>query len=159
MAAQRTEGHKFQPQRCALMATYGGLFNGVVGHTWYIYLDKMVRRVAVPGSAKFVASKVVADTVVFGPIHVAAFFTVITLAEGGTLKDVQRKLQTDFVPALTAEVFFWPAIQAFNFAKVPLQYQLLVVNSFTVVDATFMSWVQHNSLLLKLKQFLANASS
>lgn len=118
-----------------------------------------MRRVAVPGSAKFVATKVAADTVIFGPIHVAAFFTVITLAEGGTMKDVQKKMKTDFVPALTAEVFFWPAIQALNFAKVPLDYQLLVVNAFTVVDATFMSWVQHNSLLLKLKQLLANSTA
>jgi protein Mpv17 len=59
---------------------------------------------------------------------------------------VRKKLQHDLLPSLAAEVTVWPAVQTANFALVPLQYQLLVVNAFTIIDATFMSWVQHNSL-------------
>jgi protein Mpv17 len=136
------------------MASYGGLFNGVVGHAWYIALDKGMKRVAVPGTVGFVGGKVLADTVIFGPFHVAAFFTIITLVEGGTLKDVKKKIDTDLVPALAAEVAIWPVIQAVNFWKVPVEYQLLVVNGFTVIDAAFMSWVQHNAFREKIEAYL-----
>ncbi|KAL4538778.1 hypothetical protein Ndes2526B_g02941 [Nannochloris sp. 'desiccata'] len=152
--AQKIEKHPFQARRCAMMSSYGGLFNGVVGHAWYIALDKGMKRVAVPGTAAFVGGKVLADTVIFGPFHVAAFFTIITLVEGGTLKDVKRKIDTDLVPALAAEVAIWPIIQAVNFWKVPVEYQLLVVNGFTVIDAAFMSWVQHNSFREKIEAYL-----
>lgn len=109
--AQRLEGHGFHRRRCATISAYGGVFNGIIGHSWYIFLDQAVRRVAAPGTARFVATKVLADTVVFGPIHVAAFFCVVTLAEGGSLQDVKRKIQADMLPALAAEVAVWPAIQ------------------------------------------------
>ena len=150
--AQKIEGHPFKPERCMLMAAYGGAFNGIVGHTWYNVLDAGVRKFAAPGTAKFVASKVALDTAVMGPVHVSAFFTVITLAEGGSWDDVKKKLHNDLIPALAAEVGLWPPIQAINFWKVPVQYQLLVVNAFTVLDATFMSWVQHNNLLGKIQE-------
>lgn len=153
--AQRIEGHGFQRRRCAIISAYGGAFNGIVGHSWYQYLDTAVRGAGLaPGTARFVATKVLADTVIFGPIHVAAFFTVITLAEGGTWGDVKAKLERDMLPALAAEVAVWPGIQAVNFWKVPLDYQLLVVNGFTVLDATFISYVQHQDFLRKVQDFL-----
>ena len=71
------------------------------------------------------------------------------------MEDVRRKIQHDFLPALTAEVAVWPGIQAINFWKVPLEYQLLVVNALTVLDASFMSWVQHNDLLEKVQSMWA----
>ncbi len=107
-----------------------------------------------PGTAAFVGGKVLADTVIFGPFHVAAFFTIITLVEGGTLHDVKKKVEADLVPALAAEVAIWPIIQAVNFWKVPVEYQLLVVNGFTVIDAAFMSWVQHNEFRHKIEAYL-----
>ena len=114
-----------------------------------------MKRVAVPGTAAFVGGKVLADTVLFGPFHVAAFFTIITLVEGGTMKDVKKKIDCDLVPALAAEVAIWPVIQAVNFWKVPVDYQLLVVNGFTVIDAAFMSWVQHNAFREKIEAYLS----
>jgi len=106
-------------------------------------LDQVASRSFAPGSRRFIASKVLADSIIFGPLHIAAFFTAITLGEGGTLKDAQKKIQADFIPTFCAEAGLWPVIQAFNFWKVQLNFQLLVVNSFTILDATFISWVQH----------------
>ncbi len=57
---------------------------GPVGHKWYEVLDKAARRRFAPGSLKFIATKVVGDEVVFGPVHVAGFFAFMTAAEGGS---------------------------------------------------------------------------
>lgn len=55
--------------------------------------------------------QVVADTVIFGPLHVAGYFTHMTLSEGGGLPDVAAKLRTDFWPTFSAELFVWPVVQ------------------------------------------------
>ena len=69
--AQRVEQTPFSWRRNALTALYGAGFVGPVGHTWYMGLDRAARAMFRPGSFAFVSSKVVADTAVFGPVHVA----------------------------------------------------------------------------------------
>lgn len=156
--AQKLEGKGFSSKRFVLTTAYGGLFNGTVGHAWYLKLDQLACQSFIPGTARFVAFKVIADSIIFGPLHISAFFTVMTLGEGGTMTDVQRKLRSDFWSTLAAEFAVWPAIQAVNFKFVPVTYQLLLVNALTIADATFMSWVQHQEQWLhKLFPQLASA--
>ena len=59
---------------------------------------------------------------------------------GNVLQDVKHKIERDFVSTYLAELAFWPAFQAFNFAKVPVRHQLLAVNSACLLDATFLCW-------------------
>ncbi len=75
----------------------------------------------------------VADTALFGPLHVAGYFAHMTVCEGGGLDDVKAKLRRDFWPTFSAELAVWPVVQAVNFKLVPVQYQLLVVNTFTIL--------------------------
>lgn len=56
--------------------------------------------------------QVVADTAIFGPLHVAGYFTHMTLCEGGGLPDVGAKLRSDFWPTFSAELTVWPVVQA-----------------------------------------------
>lgn len=142
--AQRVEKAPFNVRRNLLTAGYGALAVGPFGHAWYIGLDRAARRFFVPGSPTFIAAKVLADTGIFGPLHVAGYFTFYTLVEGGGLPDVAAKLRTDFWPTFSAELFVWPAVQVANFKLVPLHYQLLVVNLFTILDSCFMSWSRAN---------------
>ncbi|PSC70900.1 PXMP2 4 family 4 [Micractinium conductrix] len=142
--AQRVEGNKFDARRCVMTTAYGALCVGPFGHAWYLGLDRAARAVFTPGSAAFVAGKVIADTAVFGPLHVGGYFTYMTLLEGGSWGDAMTKLRRDFWPTFSAELTVWPPLQAVNFKFVPVEYQLLVVNLFTIADAAFMSWARAN---------------
>lgn len=53
------------------------------------------------------------------------------------------RAQEDFAPTYAAELAVWPAVQTLNFSLVPVRHQLLVVNSFSLLDAAFISWVGH----------------
>lgn len=64
-----------------------------------------------PFTPHFQLPQVLADTGIFGPLHVAGYFTFYTLVEGGGLPDVAAKLRTDFWPTFSAELFVWPAVQ------------------------------------------------
>jgi len=130
--------------RALRASLYGGLFNGTVGHMWYTQLDALaVAFLKHRSPFVLIGAKVFADSIVFGPLHLGAYFTCMTLMEGGSSRDVQDKMEKDFLPTFAVELTMWPLVQAINFALVPVRYQLLAVNCATVVDAGLLSWIQH----------------
>lgn len=89
-----------------------------IGHAWYSGLDRYVSRIAVPKTARFVGLKVAADTFLFGPLHVGLYFSLMTKLSGGSWKDVQKKIKSDFAGTFGGEVVFWVPLQTLNFSLV-----------------------------------------
>jgi hypothetical protein len=69
--------------------------------------------------------RVAFDQFLFAPAGLAAFFTFMTVAEGGGKRAVQRKFQDVYVPALKANFMVWPTVQIINFRVMPIQYQIV----------------------------------
>jgi protein Mpv17 len=65
------------------------------------------------------------DQIVFSPLSVAMFFTVMTVAEGGGRQAVANKLKDMYLPTLKANYVVWPAVQIINFRLMPVQFQLV----------------------------------
>lgn len=108
-------------------------------------LDYLVRtRMALrPSSTPFLAAKVFADTVIFGPVHLGAFFTWTGLASGRPWERVKQDVIRDFIPAFMTEGAVWPLVQVLNFRFVPVQHQLLFVNGVCVLDSAWLSWLKY----------------
>ena len=51
------------------------------------------------------------DGVVYGPACICSFFAWSKLLEGGTLEEVKRKVQRDFLATYIFETGFWPVVQ------------------------------------------------
>lgn len=64
----------------------------------------------------------------------------VIIKDGCVVQDVKNRIQQDFIPTFAAECLYWPFIQGFNFWKVPVKHQLLVVNTACLADSTFLSW-------------------
>lgn len=110
----------------------------------YEGLDKFIKLKLryVPKSTRFVAAKVAMDGLIFGPIDLLVFFTYMGFATGKNTAEVKEGLKRDFLPALALEGGAWPLLQIANFRYVPVQYQLLYVNIFCLIDSAFLSWVE-----------------
>jgi hypothetical protein len=91
----------------------------------------------------FVASKVLADQVIFSPAYLALFLTGISLLQGDSVEDVKEKLKSHFVKALIADCVVWPPIQVINFWFVPVSLQPLFVNTVNLGWNSFLSWIAH----------------
>jgi protein Mpv17 len=132
-------------KRVALASSFGVGFVGPVGHLWYEGLERLVihglklRTNSVP----FVATKVACDCVIFGPIHLLAFFTYMGLMSGRPWEIVKRDVERDFIPTYMTEGLGWAVVQVANFRLVPVRHQLLFVNVFCLIDSAFLSWVKH----------------
>eukprot|EP00879_Flechtneria_rotunda_P009020 GHRR01009445.1.p1 GENE.GHRR01009445.1~~GHRR01009445.1.p1 ORF type:complete len:249 (+),score=81.12 GHRR01009445.1:434-1180(+) len=130
-------------RRAMITGLFGAMLVGPVGHFWYINLDRWCKKIVPSGGPAFIGTKVLIDTVVMGPFYVTAFFAWgCALIDNSGMQEFKRKMKVDFWPTLAAEASAWPLIQSVNFSLVPLQHQLLVINTLTVIDAAFMSWAR-----------------
>ncbi|CAN1215140.1 Protein SYM1 [Linum perenne] len=112
--------------------------------TRYENLDKLIkfRLKLVPKSVRFVAAKVAADSIIFGPLDLLLFFSYMGFSTGKNAAQVKEDVKRDFLPSLMLEGGIWPIVQVANFRYVPVQYQLLYVNLFCLLDSAFLSWVE-----------------
>lgn len=110
----------------------------------YVGLDRFVkmRLKLQPNSFRFVTTKVAADGIIFGPLDLLVFFSYMGFTSGKTAAQVKEDVKRDFLPALILEGGVWPAVQVANFRFVPVQYQLLYVNFFCLLDSCFLSWLE-----------------
>lgn len=95
-----------------------------------------------PNSVKFVATKVAADGLLFGPLDLLVFFSYMGFSSGHSAQQVKEDVKRDFLPALLLGGTVWPVVQIANFRFIPVRYQLLYVNLFCLLDSTFLSWVE-----------------
>ncbi|KAG6420339.1 hypothetical protein SASPL_116864 [Salvia splendens] len=135
---------KINWRRVATTTVFGLGFVGPVGHYWYQGLDRIIRvRLKLqPNSFRFVASKVAADGIIFGPLDLLVFFTYMSYSSGKSTAQVKEDVKRDFLPALILEGAIWPAVQVANFRFVPVHNQLLYVNLFCLLDSCFLSWIE-----------------
>ncbi|KAK4672000.1 hypothetical protein QC764_610620 [Podospora pseudoanserina] len=83
--------------------------------------------------------RVACDQLVFAPFGVAAFFTAMTLAEGGGTKGVSQKMKDMYFPTLKANYILWPAVQVVNFRLMPVQFQLPFVSTVGIAWTAYLS--------------------
>lgn len=132
-------------KRVALASSFGVGFVGPVGHLWYEGLERFVIHGLKlrANSVRFIATKVACDCLLFGPIHLLAFFTYMGLMSGRPWEKVKRDVERDFIPTYMTEGVGWGFVQVVNFRLVPVRHQLLFVNVFCLIDSAFLSWVKH----------------
>lgn len=132
-------------RRVATASSFGIGFVGPIGHFWYEALESAcINRLKLkPNSLRFITTKVTADTFIFGPAHLLAFFTYMGLASGKPWNEVKSDVKRDFLPSYMTEGIGWMIVQVVNFRFVPVRHQLLYVNCFCLLDSAFLSWVKH----------------
>ena len=98
---------------------------GVFGPTavgWYKLLE---RYVVLKNRNSQMLARVALDQLGFAPVSIAAFFSAMSVMEGGS---PSQKLGESWWTALRANWNVWPAAQLVNFRFVPLDLRIVFVN-------------------------------
>ncbi|KAK4109826.1 hypothetical protein N656DRAFT_322364 [Canariomyces notabilis] len=105
---------------------------------WFKFLEKCF---PISKTSAFAPAmkRVAFDQLIFAPFGVAAFFTVMTVAEGGGRRAVSQKLRDMYVPTLKANYMLWPAVQVINFRLMPVQFQLPFVSTVGIAWTAYLS--------------------
>ncbi|KAL4907660.1 hypothetical protein BDW74DRAFT_147936 [Aspergillus multicolor] len=115
------EKHDFA--RTGRMALYGGAVFGPAATLWFGFLQ---RHVVLKNSPKAtILARVVVDQGLFTPVHLTCFLSSMAIMEG---TDPVAKWKQSFFPSYKANLSIWPFVQGVNFAFVPLEMRVLVVN-------------------------------
>jgi hypothetical protein len=124
----------FDFERTTRFMSYGFLMSPIQ-HRWFRFLSSTF---PVSKTATWLPAlkRVAFDQFLFAPAGLAAFFTFMTVAEGGGKRAVQRKFQDVYVPALKANYMVWPAVQLINFRVMPIQFQIVSFLLHVVMLAT-----------------------
>lgn len=147
-SAEKKAREPLQYQRVAKQMAYASLVWTPIASTWYQALERVVCKVAVKGTVKFVACKVALEVVACHPISLGAYFVCLGLAQGDGFAAVVAKTRRDYLPTLAMQVALWAPLDVCIFAVVPVPYQLLVMDSGCFLESVALSWVNANGLAL-----------
>ncbi len=68
-----------------------------------------------PNSICFMGTKLLADTFLYGPMHLLVFFLYMGLVAGNTLVQMKQDIKHDYFPTLLIEGIVWMCIQVDSF--------------------------------------------
>ncbi|GIZ40279.1 hypothetical protein CKM354_000362500 [Cercospora kikuchii] len=129
----------FDFERLTRFMAYGFMM-APVQHKWFGFLNRIFPIVSGEGKGTTNALRRVAfDQFLFAPVGLAAFFTFMTVAEGGGKRAVVRKFQDVYLPALKANFIVWPLVQVLNFRVMPIQFQIPFVSTVGIFWTAYLS--------------------
>lgn len=107
---------------------------------WYGLLDKYVG-----SSGKLTAlKKVFLDQCIYAPTFLCIFIIALGITQGKDWKKIKKDIRAGYWDILSANYYIWPWIQIVNFYYVPLQYQVLLVQTIALFWNTYLAWKTHN---------------
>lgn len=103
---------------------------GPAATTWYKFMQ---RNIVLSGNKRTLVARVCCDQLLFTPTHLFVFLSSMSVLEG---TDPREKLRTSFLSAYKANLMLWPWVQGVNFAFVPLEHRVLLVNVVSLGEST-----------------------
>lgn len=136
-ADPRSPATPFDFERLTRFMAYGFAM-APIQFKWFGFLS---RAFPITKTSAFVPAlkRVAVDQVVFAPVSVALFFSVMTVAEGGGRRAVALKLRDMYLPTLKANWMVWPTVQIINFRLMPVQFQLPFVSTIGIAWTAYLS--------------------
>jgi len=127
----------WNPVRTAKLAAFGLCVAGPMNHYWYKILDKGISGRTMTNNFQ----KLAADQILFAPIIVSAFFTSMTVMNGGGPEEIKNTLSKNFIPTMKMNYYLWPAAQMVNFTFVPPQQRVGYVACILLLWNTYLSYI------------------
>jgi len=132
---------KYDYKRTLRGTFYGSIIFAPIGDKWYRLLHKInfpfPKTKVSPTVSKVLntLTKVGVDQLVFAPfIGIPLYYSVMSVLEfhDNPLQVAREKLHAHWFNTLKTNWVVWPTFQLFNFALIPVQFRLLVVNIFSI---------------------------
>ncbi|CAK4033992.1 probable peroxisomal membrane MPV17 and related s [Lecanosticta acicola] len=127
----------FDFERLTRFMAYGFMM-APIQHKWFGWLSRLFPIEGGKGTTNALR-RVAFDQFLFAPCGLAAFFTFMTVAEGGGKRAVTKKFQDVYLPALKANFLVWPLVQVLNFRVIPIQFQIPFVSTIGIFWTAYLS--------------------
>ncbi|XP_048005266.1 protein Mpv17 [Leguminivora glycinivorella] len=129
-------------RRTCQFASIGLFVGGPALRVWYGVLQKYIGK-----EGKTVAiKKVFVDQAIFAPTFLFLILATVGTMQGKNWETVKSEIRRDYFDVLKTNYLIWPWVQLVNFYYVPLQYQVLIVQTVALFWNTYLSWKTNRKL-------------
>lgn len=136
-ASDVPEQERWDPMRTARLCFYGSIIFAPLGHVYLGMMDK----VQLGGRIRTILGRVTIDSLLWSPFVCALFPTALGLMEMKSLPEIKRKLEMVWWPTWMRAVCVFGPTQIVNFAFVPAQHRLLLLQCVALCWNIYLSWV------------------
>jgi len=109
----------YDPFRTARALIIGGMA-AVPGYKWFVWLSKSFNY---SSKALSLVVKIVINQMVFTPVFNTYFFGMQSLLAGASLSEIIERVKNTVPKSWVNSWKVWPAVMAFNFTYVPLEFR------------------------------------
>lgn len=132
-----TEGVGYEAERSLRAMIIGGLI-AIPSYKWFVYLAYNFNYSSKIAS---LALKIGINQIIFTPLFSSYFFAMQSLLAGASPQDAWTRVK-DTVPISWYNSFkIWPAVMAFNFTYVPLQFRSIFAGFIAIGWQSYLSWL------------------
>ncbi|KAL3282232.1 hypothetical protein HHI36_005426 [Cryptolaemus montrouzieri] len=116
----------------------------VIGPPKVLWLRSLATYIKGQNGISVVIKKVILDQLIFAPFGLILFLVSLGIVQGKHPTEIKQVLRDDYAEILIANYKVWPAIQLVNFYLIPLQHQVLFIQTIAIIWNTYLSWKTHS---------------
>ncbi|MCJ1330735.1 hypothetical protein MMC10_007421 [Thelotrema lepadinum] len=135
----------YDPQRTARNLTIGGIAS-IPAYRWFLYLSTSFN---FPSKIVSIAVKVAVNQAVFAPTFNTYYFSMQALLSGATLEETWERVKGTVPTSVLNSFKLWPAVTAFNFTFVPMEYRAVFAGGVAIGWQTYLSWLNWRAEIAK----------
>ncbi|RYP70430.1 hypothetical protein DL771_005471 [Monosporascus sp. 5C6A] len=155
LSAQRISGNSYDPKRTVRSLIIGGV-SSIPSYTWFMWLS---RNFNYSSHLLSIAAKVAVNQTFFTPIFNTYFFGAQALLSGDTLSETWERVKMTVPVSIANSLKLWPAVTAFSFTYVPLEYRSVFAGVVAVGWQTYLSFLNRQAELREESQKMILASA
>ncbi|KAI0971402.1 hypothetical protein F4678DRAFT_432769 [Xylaria arbuscula] len=138
-AKEKARGHDWA--RTARSLAIGGTA-AIPGYTWFTFLSRSFNY---SSKVLSIGIKVAVNQLMFTPLFNVYFFGAQALLSGDTLAEAWRRVYNTVPVSFVNSCKLWPAVTAFNFAFVPIEYRSIFGGVIAVGWQTYLSFLNRRA--------------
>lgn len=130
-------GQDYNPLRTVRSLIIGGV-SSIPSYKWFVWLSNSFNY---PSRLLSLAAKVAVNQICFTPVFNTYFFAMQAALAGEDLAAVWERVQKTVPVSFVNSCKLWPAVTAFSFTFVPLEYRSLFAGFIAVGWQTYLSYL------------------
>ncbi|KAK3940328.1 putative mpv17 pmp22 family protein [Diplogelasinospora grovesii] len=137
ISAQNMNGKDYDPVRTGRSLIIGAI-SSIPSYKWFMWLSHSFNY-----SSRILSlgTKVVVNQICFTPIFNSYFFGMQAFLAGDSLSEVWERIKKTVPVSFVNSCKLWPAVTAFSFTFIPIEYRSIFSGVIAVGWQTYLSWL------------------
>lgn len=141
MSAQRIGGKEYDPKRTVRSLLIGAIA-AIPSYTWFMFLS---RNFNYASRLISIATKVTINQICFTPIFNTYFFGSQAILSGESLPETWERIKRTVPVSFANSLKLWPAVTAFSFTFIPIEYRSIFAGVIAVGWQTYLSFLNRQT--------------